>query len=70
LDEVDVAVDEEARTVVVHRGRLRVACNLSGDPITLEVGPIGRILLASEAVEGVDGELKLRPESFAILRLA
>ena len=70
LDEVEVAVDEESRTLVVHRGRIRVACNLSDTPVTLPIGPIDRILLASEPVEGVDGELKLPPESFAIVTRA
>jgi maltooligosyltrehalose trehalohydrolase len=67
LDEVEVAVDEEARTIVVHRGKIRVACNLSGEPASLPVGPIARILLASEPVEGSGGEVKLPPESFAIV---
>jgi maltooligosyltrehalose trehalohydrolase len=66
LDEVDVAVDEEARTVVVHRGKLRVVCNLADTPASVPVGPIARILLASEPVEGSGSELKLPPESFAI----
>ena len=66
LDEVEVAVDDEARTVVVHRGKLRVVCNLADEPASVPVGPIARILLASEPVEGQGGELKLPPESFAI----
>ena len=64
---MDVAVDEAARTIVVHQGRLRVACNLSEAPVTVPLGRIGRILLASEPVEGTGGELKLAPESFAIV---
>ncbi len=69
LDEVEVDVDEDARTLVLHRGRLRTAVNLGGDPVTLALNaPIERILLASEPVEGDDGALTLRPESFAIVR--
>ena len=67
---MEVAVDEETRTLVVHRGRIRVACNLADTPASVPVGPIDRILLASEPVEGSDGELKLPPESFAIVTRA
>ena len=67
LDDVEVAVDDETRTVVVHRGRLRVVCNLADTPASVPVGPIARILLASEPVESSGGEVKLPPESFAIL---
>ena len=67
LDDVEVAVDDEARTVVVHRGRIRVVCNLADAPASVPVGPVERILLASEPVEGSGGELKLPPESFAIV---
>ena len=70
LDEVEVDIDEEARTVVLHRGRLRVACNLGPDAVSLALNaPVGRILLASEPVEGGDGALTLRPESFAIVQV-
>jgi maltooligosyltrehalose trehalohydrolase len=70
LEEVEVDIDEDARTVVLHRGRLRVAVNLGGDGVTLALNaPIGRILLASEPVEGHEDALVLRPESFAIVEL-
>ncbi len=70
LDEVEVDIDEVARTVVLHRGRLRVACNLGDEPVTLALhAPIGRILLASEPVEGHEDALSLRPESFAVVQL-
>jgi len=67
LDDVEVAVDDEARTLVVHRGRIRVVCNLADAPASIPVNPIDAILLASEPVEGSGGELKLPPESFAIV---
>ena len=52
LDEVEVDVDEEARTIVLHRGGLRLAVNLGDDPVTFDLGlPVGRVLLASEPVE-------------------
>jgi maltooligosyltrehalose trehalohydrolase len=70
LDEVDVDVDEVARTVVLHRGALRVVCNLGAEGVTLALGaPIGRILLASEPVGGEDDALALPPESFAVVQL-
>jgi maltooligosyltrehalose trehalohydrolase len=70
LDEVEVDIDEEARTVVLHRGWLRVAVNLGGEPVTLALGsPVTRVLLASEPVEASDDALTLGPESFAIARL-
>ena len=71
LDEVEVDVDDDARTVVLHRGRLRVVCNLGGEPVTLALGlPIDRILLASEPVQGHEDELSLPAEAFAIVTLS
>jgi maltooligosyltrehalose trehalohydrolase len=68
---VDVDVDEVARTVVLHRGGLRVVCNLGAASVTLALGtPIGRILLASEPVAGEDDALVLPPESFAVAQVA
>ncbi|CAA9393314.1 MAG: GH13_10 / GH13 / GH13_9 / GH13_36 / GH13_11 [uncultured Pseudonocardia sp.] len=70
LEDVEVDVDSGARTVVLHRGRLRTAVNLGGDEVTLALhAPIDRILLASEPVEGHDDALTLRPESFAVVAL-
>ncbi len=69
LDDVEVDVDEEARTVVLHRGKLRVAVNLGPDAVSIATGPIDRILLASEPVQGHDGALTVEPEAFAIVRL-
>jgi maltooligosyltrehalose trehalohydrolase len=68
LDEVEVATDEAARTVVLHRGRLRVACNLGAEAVTFDLGgPIHRILLASEPVEGDVEALTVPPEAFAVV---
>ncbi len=69
LDEVEIDVDDEARTVVLHRGRVRVAVNLGADPVTLALGPIDRILLASEPVQGDDGALTVPAEAFTIAHL-
>lgn len=70
LDRVQVDVDEHLRTLVLHRGSLRLVVNLGPDPVTVALGSrVARILLSSEAAEA-DGEaLALRPESFAIARL-
>jgi maltooligosyltrehalose trehalohydrolase len=70
LDEVEMDIDEDIRTVVLHRGRLRLACNLGDTQVTLaQHTAIGRILLASEPVEGEDGALTLPPEAFAIIQV-
>ncbi len=70
LDRIDVAFDEDARTVVLHRGPLRVVVNLGGDTVAIDLNaPIERILLASEPAEGDDTALTLGPASFAIVAL-
>jgi maltooligosyltrehalose trehalohydrolase len=71
LDDVGVGGDDTARTVVLHRGALRVACNLAAEAVTLDMqAPIERILLASEPVKGDGTALTLPPESFAVAKLA
>jgi maltooligosyltrehalose trehalohydrolase len=68
LDKLDVDFDEDSRTVVLHRGRLRVAVNLGGDAVSIDLhSPVGRVLLASEEAEGQDTALALQPEAFAIV---
>jgi maltooligosyltrehalose trehalohydrolase len=70
LDEVEVDVDEEARTLLLHRGGLRLAVNLGDEPVTFALGlPVWRLLLASEPVEIDDDALTVGPESFAIAEL-
>jgi maltooligosyltrehalose trehalohydrolase len=70
LDEVEVDVDEGARTVVLHRRGLRLAVNLGDEPVTFALGaPIRRVLLASEPVEVDDDALGVGPEAFAIAEL-
>jgi len=67
--EVDVSGDsEEGRTIVLHRGRLRLLCNLGKSEVTLELGErIDRILLASEPVEALDDAITMGPERFAVV---
>ena len=70
LDEVDVDVDDDARTIVLHRGGLRLAVNLGDDAVTFDLGlPVGRVLLASEPVEVDEEALTVGPESFVIAEL-
>ncbi len=67
LEEVEVEVDEQARTVVVHRGSLRVVVNLGGDEVTFTLDrTVARILLASEPAAAEESALILPPEAFAI----
>jgi maltooligosyltrehalose trehalohydrolase len=70
LDEVEVDVDEEARTLVLHRGTLRLVVNLGAEEVTFALGlPIGRVLLASEPVQADDDALTVGPEAFAIAEI-
>jgi maltooligosyltrehalose trehalohydrolase len=70
LERLDVTVDEDARTVVLHRGGLRVAVNLGTEPATVTPDrPAGDILLASAEAKVAGGDLTLPAESFAVLAL-
>ena len=56
---------------MLHRGRLRLLCNLGGSEVTLELGTrIERILLASEPVEALDDAITMGPERFAVVMVA
>jgi maltooligosyltrehalose trehalohydrolase len=67
LDRFTVEVDERARTVVLHRGRLRVVVNLGAEPAKIEVGA-GEVLLGDATISGPD-DVTVPGESFAVLRL-
>ena len=70
LDRLRVEVHEAARTVVLHRGRLRVAVNLSDRPTAVALdGPVCEVLLASAEPTVADAELVLPGESFAVVEL-
>ena len=70
LDAVEVDVDEDARTLVLHRGRLRLAVNLGSAAATLALdAPVARVLLASAATDADDAALTVDPESFAVVAL-
>lgn len=70
LDEVGVDIDGDARTVVVHRGRIRVVANLGPADATVGLDRVvTRILLASEPAASEQNALIVPPESFAIVLL-
>jgi maltooligosyltrehalose trehalohydrolase len=62
--------DEAGRWIVVRRGGLLVAANLSAEPRSVPLAaPVGKILLASDAhVAAAGSDLALPPESVAVLR--
>ena len=64
-------VDEQAQTLVVHRGGLRVAVNLAAEPRAIALDRPGRALLAaSDPAASVEGaRLRLPAESAAIVEL-
>jgi maltooligosyltrehalose trehalohydrolase len=71
LEDVEVDVGEDSRTLVLHRGSLRLAVNLGPHAVVLKMDRrVARVLLASEPVEAQDDALTLGPESFAIVKLA
>jgi maltooligosyltrehalose trehalohydrolase len=70
LDALIVEVDEQARTLVLHRGALRVAINLSPQPtaVALDDQPTG-VLLASGKATAAQDTVQLEGESFAVVSL-
>ncbi|GAA4770776.1 malto-oligosyltrehalose trehalohydrolase [Actinomycetospora chibensis] len=67
LDRVRVDADADARTLVVHRGDLRLAVNLGGAPATLPVAA-REVLSAPSGVDTGADTLTLPPESFVLVR--
>lgn len=66
LDHLVVDYDEEQRWIVVRRGALRIACNLSAEPVTVPVA--GEVVVAwGEPTIGAESTV-LEAHSFAILR--
>jgi maltooligosyltrehalose trehalohydrolase len=72
LDLVSVDADPAARWVVVHRGPLRVVCNLAADPQVVPVaGDVTDVLLASaDGAVARDAGLALPGEAVAVVRVA
>jgi maltooligosyltrehalose trehalohydrolase len=66
LQRLLVDYDEEARWIVMRRGRLTVACNLGTEPVGVPFA--GELVLCSDPPDIGDGSTVLPPHSFVILR--
>ena len=69
LEAVEVRFDEEARWLVVERGRITIACNLGTKPVELDLTQSRRVslLLTSAHEPGADAEaIRLPAESVTI----
>jgi maltooligosyltrehalose trehalohydrolase len=70
LDALTVDVDERTRTLVLHRGALRVVVNLSAQPATVGLdGQPTQVLLASGQATTAQDTVRLEGESFAVVAL-
>jgi maltooligosyltrehalose trehalohydrolase len=69
LSAAEVGWDDEDRWLVVHRGSLRVAANLSGEPreVDLDRPATGVLFATGEAPDVSGGTVTLPPESAAVL---
>ncbi len=70
-ERVEVAVDEEARTIVMRRGDVVVCCNISGEPRSVTPQAAGaRVVMASrDGVVVGEGVVRLPPRSAVILEV-
>jgi len=66
LEHLIVDYDEQARWIVLRRGRLAVACNLGAEPVAVPV--TGELVLCSESPSISDESTELGSHSFAIVR--
>lgn len=68
LGQVQVAYDADARWLVVHRGGLRVVCNLADEPqaVPLDEEPV-RVVLAWDGAAAEAGALRLGATSVALV---
>ena len=65
---VDAAADDS--WLVMHRGRIRVVCNVGSHDVTISLdGPTGDVLLAGGLVDVQTASVRLRAESFTVVRL-
>ncbi|MCA1820346.1 MAG: DUF3459 domain-containing protein [Pseudonocardia sp.] len=71
LDALTIDVDDQARTLVLHRGALRVVVNLSAQPATvpLDRAPT-RVLLSSGQATSAQHAVQLDGEAFAVVAVA
>jgi maltooligosyltrehalose trehalohydrolase len=71
LDRVHVDYSESERWLVLHRGPLRLAVNLSPSPASVPLGSdVSGVLHSSGPVQFAEGAALLAPESFALVALA
>jgi maltooligosyltrehalose trehalohydrolase len=70
LDRFEVRGAHDDSWLVLHRGRLRLACNLGTAPVTVPLdGTAGEVLLAWGDAAPAGSALHLAPDSFALIRL-
>jgi maltooligosyltrehalose trehalohydrolase len=71
LDALTIDVDEQARTLVLHRGALRVVVNLNAQPavVTVDRAPT-QVLLASGHATTAQHTVALDGEAFAVVAVA
>ncbi len=70
LDRFAVRAGQDGRTLVLHRGSLRLVCNLGADGARVELDDVPRELLLANGSPGIDGTTVNAPgEFFAILRV-
>jgi maltooligosyltrehalose trehalohydrolase len=71
LDRVRADYDDQDRWIVVHRGRLRIAANLSKSPQRLPLGAPGTgVLAASSPGIALDGDgVAMPPATFAVIEV-
>ncbi|MEJ2869189.1 malto-oligosyltrehalose trehalohydrolase [Actinomycetospora sp. OC33-EN08] len=68
LDRVHVDVDAGARTLVVHRGALRLVVNLGGGEVTVPVDGATEVVFSPSEVGLSEAAVVLPAESFAVVR--
>jgi len=71
LDTLTIDVDDQARTLVLHRGALRVVVNLGAQPATIGLGraPI-KVLFSSGKAASAQHTVELDGETFAVVAVA
>lgn len=67
LEHVHVTYDEDERWIVVHRGTLRVACNLGPDPVTVPVGGRPVLWWDEPVVNRTESAVLIPGHSFVVL---
>jgi maltooligosyltrehalose trehalohydrolase len=63
---VQVAADDGAQTLVIRRGEILIACNLSSDHVSIDVAGARPVLVSDRGIEFGRGGIRLPPDSVAI----